>query len=125
MRISDWSSDVCSSDLGSRSAAGPRLVHVGTVIQPVLHLEQCIDCGCGTGGAADRMGPRAAAGRVALSAGVRRLGGVGVTPVTRKRGIAVAGLLDFVALLGWTHQRAGGLRIDVYLATLISRERES
>src|SRR3546814_15257735 len=90
-------------------------------MQPVLHLEQCIDCGCGTGGAADRMGPRAAAGRVALSAGVRRLGGVGVTPVTRKRVIAVAGLLAFVALLGWQHQRAGRRRLAVDIAT-VTRE---
>src|SRR3546814_10141326 len=67
------------------------------------------------------MGPRAAAGRVALSAGVRRLGGVGVTHVTRKRVIAVAGLLAFVALLGWQHQRAGGRRIDVDIAT-VTRE---
>src|SRR3546814_3951171 len=71
------------------------------------------------------MGPRAAAGRVALSAGVRRLGGVGVTPVTRKRVIAVAGLLAFVALLGWQHQRAGGRRIDVDIATVRSEEHTS
>src|SRR3546814_7297563 len=30
LRLAQW--------YGSRSAAGPRLVHVGTVIQPVLHL---------------------------------------------------------------------------------------
>lgn len=44
-----------------------------------------------------------------------------MTPATRKRVVAVAGLLAFVALLGWQHQRAGGRRIDVDIAT-VTRE---
>ncbi|PKM41576.1 MAG: efflux transporter periplasmic adaptor subunit [Gammaproteobacteria bacterium HGW-Gammaproteobacteria-1] len=64
------------------------------------------------------MGPRVAARRIALRVGIWRLGGVGVTPATRKRVIAVAGLLGFAALLLWQHQRAGGRGIDVDVATV-------
>ena len=41
-----------------------------------------------------------------------------MTPATRKRVIAVAGLLGFAALLLWQHQRAGGRGIDVDVATV-------
>jgi HlyD family secretion protein len=44
-----------------------------------------------------------------------------VTPATRKRVVAVLGLLGFAALLLWQHQRAGGRAIDVDVAT-VTRE---
>jgi len=41
-----------------------------------------------------------------------------VTPATRKRVIAVLGLLGFGALLLWQHQRAGGRAIEVDVAAM-------
>lgn len=44
-----------------------------------------------------------------------------MTPTTRKRVVAVAGLLGFATLLWWQHQRAGGRGVAVDIAT-VTRE---
>src|SRR3546814_18309523 len=53
MRISDWSSDVCSSDLRGRALVHPHPAHVGQVVRPGLP---------GRGAAAHADGPRRRAG---------------------------------------------------------------
>src|SRR3546814_15284479 len=65
MRISDWSSDVCSSDLSAarRPPAGPRRGCIAGVARPVLHPEPAGPVDPGSGGR----------GRTRSGGGTRRL----------------------------------------------------